>query len=933
METRKPEYQHFIPQFLLRNFSHKYVPPDKANRGKPKKRGKKNKMYPGDDVINSLSLSDDYRIDECLVRRVCGVENMYVDTTKPAKEQGKLEKKFGVLENRASCVYRKIIKAYEEGKSTIWLKRSEKDILRKFIFLLTYRGEQYHRKYNLTSLQEYDDGDKELLQEYMTKHGFTRPIDVWLQSLETIIDFDMDAQGAWRETIFESIYSPIADFFVSHICGMYMAICTPTNPDEEFVLTDNCYNVTEGPTTSHFDETSGKYITKSPRFHMFAPISPRLMLVLRNEFLPEPNEDANPEVRARRAVGRHLMIDAIYGSGTNSMMEDLPVTKATNNYTHFENGMLMPNAGWNRRFGMNDEFCFKFTKISTSHFQKINGLLIDHAFHGSRVVFNRKDAFIDLVEWYLTEPCEVGKNLVGEHAATQAAYIEGLSQFMLREGRALEPKVKFWPSEHRDLRQHRIENLAGARFLEETRLGETDVGSGFDAIYERLGGTMETYDIDRNMSMVMFAIWAMCVDLDWESPDYGNLRSNKLDWLLDRFFRQQPCVRFWMFLKRMRLAQSRRTPSWAPQAIHDRLFFEICCSGPEDMLAYSYPITSDRELSEAMYKSFNNSMDLISGPGRGLESMGYFSLFSDPSWRIPTPGRIDRWPWNRVRANDGPDLGEEPLASLVADLRRMASIVRDKENDQSVEPEVEDVDTSELEEAAQSELSRDKATETPTKVVQESQPDDLEETQEVPDALRRAARAWFLDKEDETPAKEVEKSQQVDDTGVQETPDALRRAARAWFPDKEDEMPAKEAEEPQPVNENGVPKPADTNGQVHPEQPQNETRRVPREWYSRLLALREAYRDLDTKTKLEIAWFSGMAIMLTSAFLFLLGSCGYLLSYFCHSAAWILRGLAWLLDICLPVYLTLVKYYFFIGLFPWYIGRTLLEEWGVRRAT
>ncbi|ETS04655.1 hypothetical protein M419DRAFT_6495 [Trichoderma reesei RUT C-30] len=622
METRKPEYQHFIPQFLLRNFSHKYVPPDKANRGKPKKRGKKNKMYPGDDVINSLSLSDDYRIDECLVRRVCGVENMYVDTTKPAKEQGKLEKKFGVLENRASCVYRKIIKAYEEGKSTIWLKRSEKDILRKFIFLLTYRGEQYHRKYNLTSLQEYDDGDKELLQEYMTKHGFTRPIDVWLQSLETIIDFDMDAQGAWRETIFESIYSPIADFFVSHICGMYMAICTPTNPDEEFVLTDNCYNVTEGPTTSHFDETSGKYITKSPRFHMFAPISPRLMLVLRNEFLPEPNEDANPEVRARRAVGRHLMIDAIYGSGTNSMMEDLPVTKATNNYTHFENGMLMPNAGWNRRFGMNDEFCFKFTKISTSHFQKINGLLIDHAFHGSRVVFNRKDAFIDLVEWYLTEPCEVGKNLVGEHAATQAA--------------------------------------------------------------------------------------------------------------------------------------------------------------------------------EAMYKSFNNSMDLISGPGRGLESMGYFSLFSDPSWRIPTPGRIDRWPWNRVRANDGPDLGEEPLASLVADLRRMASIVRDKENDQSVEPEVEDVDTSELEEAAQSELSRDKATETPTKVVQESQPDDLEETQEVPDALRRAARAWFLDKEDETPAKEVEKSQQVDDTGVQETPDALRRAARAWFPDKEDEMPAKEAEEPQP---------------------------------------------------------------------------------------------------------------------------------------
>ncbi|KAH0491110.1 hypothetical protein TgHK011_002553 [Trichoderma gracile] len=763
METAKPEYQHFIPQFLLRNFSHKYVPPNKANGGKPKRRGKKNKMYPGDDVINSLCLSDEYRIDECLVRRVCGVENMYVDTTKPAKEQGKLEKKFGVLENRASCVYRKIIKAYEEGKSGIWLKRSEKDILRKFIFLLTYRGEQYHRKYNLASLQEYDDDDKELLQAYMTKHGFTRPIDVWLQSLETIIDLDMDAQRRWMKSIFKSVYFPIADFFASHIDDLYMAICTPTNPDEEFVLTDNCYNVSEGPTTSHYDEASGKYITKSPRFHMFAPISPRLMLVLRNGHLPEPTRDADPEERALRELGRQLLIDGIYGSGTKSMLEDLPIRKASNSYSHFENGILMPNAGWNQQLGMNDEFCFTFTKISTSHVQKINGLLIDHAFHGSRIVFNRKDSFMDLVEWYLTEPCEVGKNLLGEHVAAQAAYIAGLSRFMLREGRALEPKVKFWPSEHRDLTQHRIENLAGARFLEETRLGENHPGLGFDAIYEKLGGTEEAFTHDVGMSIIMFGIWTRCVDLDWPTPDYERLRSNKLDWLLDGFLRRQSCVRFWIFLKRMRLAQSRGTPRWAPEAIHDISFFETCCSGREDILAYSYPVIQGRELNEAMYKSFNKSMGLISGPGRGLESIGHFSLFGDPRWRIPTTAPIERWPWNRGRVNDGPDFVVTILAPLAVVLDRMASTNRDGHNQHPDAPEAEDVDTSGLKEAAQPCISRDIALGTPVEAAEGKEPDDHEETQEVPDALKRAARAFFRGKKDNgTPTIKCEEPQPVD---------------------------------------------------------------------------------------------------------------------------------------------------------------------------
>ncbi|TFB00214.1 hypothetical protein CCMA1212_007819 [Trichoderma ghanense] len=862
METRKPEYQHFIPQFLLRNFSHKYVPPDGAKAGKPKKRTKKNRMYPGDDVINSLCLSDEYHIDECLVRRVCGMENMYVDKTKPAKEQGNLEKKFGVLENRASCVYREVIKAYEDGESHIWLKREDEDILRKFIFLLAYRGEQYRKKYNFDSIQDYDEDDKDSLQAYMTKHGFTRPISVWLHGLETIIDLNMDTRGRWKARISESVYSNIAKTFVSHIEGMYMAICTPANPDEEFVLTDNCYNVGEGPATPYYDESVGNRIIMWPRFHRFAPISPRLLLVLRRNILPEPNEN----------------IDSLYGSAPKSILEDLPIRKATANYRNFAQGthVIWDNSDRSWPLAMDDYFCFTIFKLPTRHVRIMNGLLIDDAFHGSRIVFNRKDAFIDLMEWYLTELCEVGKSLKGEHAAAQLAYLKGLSQFMLRAGRAVVAERAFWPSKHRDLKQFHTQNVAGARFLEEVMRGENDANVGFDAIYERLGGTKEAFDEDMRMSSTMFEIWGRCVDLDWGSPDYEHLRSNKLDWLLDGFLRRQSCVRFWMFLKHMRLAQSGGTQIWAAEAIHDISFFENCCNGPEDRLAYSFSVTNDRELNEAMYKSFNKTMDLINGPGRGLESMGHFSLFGDPSWRIPTPGPIERWPWNRGRADDGPDLGEAQLVSLAIDLNRKASTNCDGRNQHSDEPEMEDVDTSGLKKAARSRLSHHIATETPTKAVEELQPDD-EETQEVPDALKRAARSWFLDKED-------------------------------------NETPTNKFEEPQPANDKGAPEVSDADEKVPPEQPQNETHRNPRPWYSALLMIREAYGSLDTDMRISILGQFAFAIMVLSLTLFVLAWGSFLLSHLIYFAVWILRGLAWWLGACFPVFRTLATYLYWVGL-------------------
>lgn len=466
METHKPEYQHYIPQFLLRNFSHKYAPPGKSKAGKSRRRSRKKKMYPGDPVVNSLCLTDEFSFEECLVKRVCGMENMYENPGKPSKAQDRLEKKFAEFEGKASYLYRQIINAHRDGKQAIWLKRAEKDLLRKFVYLLANRGKQYYQMFNVDSMQDYDEGDKELLQAYMAKHGFTKPIDVWLQSLDKIIDLDIDAERLWQRRISESIYSPLASRFIDHICDMYMAICTPASDDEEFVLTENCYNIHEGQTTSYYDSSTGKHITMSPCFHMFAPISPKLAIVLRSDLLPEPYGDVNPDVQLERQFKRLLSIDAFYGNGTKSILEDLPIQKAANSYQEVVNGRVVPRSGWNERLSMDDSFGFTIFPIPTRHVRTINGLLIDHAFHVSRIIFDRKDVFLNLLEWYLTEPCEVGKNILEKYAVKQTRYIKGLAKVMLREGRECVPKCNFWPSEHLDVKQLQIQNMAEARFWE-----------------------------------------------------------------------------------------------------------------------------------------------------------------------------------------------------------------------------------------------------------------------------------------------------------------------------------------------------------------------------------------------------------------------------------------------------------------------------------
>ncbi|KAM0493533.1 hypothetical protein ACHAP8_009166 [Fusarium lateritium] len=392
---------------------------------------------------------------------------MYTNWAPEAKFPRELETKFSQLEGRASHIVGHIIRSHQQGQNNAKLSRTQQTTLRKFLYLQKQRGSGFYKTYNCESIDDYDINDRALLKEFMDRKGIQRPIDVWLQALSSIIDLNMDVNGVWKKVLKSSIYPSISLHFEEHITEFWMSFCTLSDMDEEFILTDTAYSIYEGPTDDYQDAKTGEWLRMGPRFHMFAPISPRLMIVLRSQHLPEPLGDSDPELKAHRAMWRQLAVDSIYGAGKTSILEDLPVHKALNNYSELVDGRWGRRAGWDQQLRQSDTFQFPFFTISTQHGRIINGLLLDHAFGGSTIIFNRKRPFLNLLEWFLTEPCNVGKRLGGENYEDQEKYIERLTEFVCAEGIQITVKTTLRPTwHHLDIEKYRNRNIATTRWLE-----------------------------------------------------------------------------------------------------------------------------------------------------------------------------------------------------------------------------------------------------------------------------------------------------------------------------------------------------------------------------------------------------------------------------------------------------------------------------------
>jgi hypothetical protein len=343
------------------------------------------------------------------------------------KEQRHIEEMFGRMESQASTILQKITKSHENGDPGLALTRDERNLLRKFIFLLKYRGSTFHRRFYHEDAQDYDANDKQLLHDYMKKRGFRKPMDVWFHNLKTIMEAKIDLD---RKAIFElrkEMYPSDAMWFISHAEMYYMAICTPANADEEFVLTDNCYNVFEGPNTFKQSQATGRCVSSSSApLHQFAPISPKLMIVLRSNCLPNPEEDHDPYVKECRRDCQWSVLGENFVPETRSFLADLPIRKPETNYAEIVDGAVRPRRGWDGILRKDDRFKFHFFSINSMHVRKLNGVLLDNAFMSRTIVFGSREHFVQTLSWFMASRSRDFKNITGTEHDSKLRYLQNM---------------------------------------------------------------------------------------------------------------------------------------------------------------------------------------------------------------------------------------------------------------------------------------------------------------------------------------------------------------------------------------------------------------------------------------------------------------------------------------------------------------------------
>lgn len=486
----RTQYQHFVPQFLLRNFSHPYKPQkdDRQKKNRTKRKDEK-KLYRGEPVVNNLDLSEDLPVPrEAPVNRVLGQMDMYRDTSKPSSEQQHIEQMFRKMEGKASEVFRKITKAFEQKENGLWLTREERDLLRKFLFLLKYRGSGFHRRFYHDDSESYKADDRELLWEYMAEKGFQRPTDVWFDNLKTIMELHMDPEGKWIHDLPKRMFTDDAMWFIMHVQMMYMAICTPSNPADEFILTDNCYNIFEGPNCFATDKKTGRIepAAHAP-LHEFAPISPKLMIILRILVLPVPEEDADPDAKAQRDLIRAQTLGAHYNWDVKSLLSDLPISKARNNYSKIVDGRAWFNQGEDGTGRKDHKFCFQYFQIDTKHIHTINSILLQNAHVCSRVVFGTQDSLSRTLEAHLTSP---RNNMIGDDAELRLEFLMKLARVSKFLGSEKEPIWRMEPvSDVQDYESSRLNIIEMRRiFAKLIRPDwEYDIKNEFMQVYTSLG--------------------------------------------------------------------------------------------------------------------------------------------------------------------------------------------------------------------------------------------------------------------------------------------------------------------------------------------------------------------------------------------------------------------------------------------------------------
>ena len=308
-------------------------------------------------------------LDFAKVGRSYGIPDMYKDVDHERAYH--VEELLSRLESDAARIYHRIKKDHESGKHNFSITRKDRNLLRKFLFVMRYRNYKFWSKYTGT-IDTYEYGDRNSLIQFLKERSITDLRQVWLINLEVIIRTEIDMDGEWLQTIGREMFGDDANMYVFHMRESYMAFCEPQSSEDEFIITNNGFGIFEGPVV--YDPTKLERIGadgSAPRleepvyteFHKLAPLSPRLILVLRSNYLRD-----EPIWEKRRKISNEL--DPRRNS--DSLLQDLPIKPPKTHY------WLLPGK-FKPVHTLEDEFFFEIYKVKAEQVRMINTIMLEEA--------------------------------------------------------------------------------------------------------------------------------------------------------------------------------------------------------------------------------------------------------------------------------------------------------------------------------------------------------------------------------------------------------------------------------------------------------------------------------------------------------------------------------------------------------------------------
>ena len=383
-----PQYQHFIPQFILRKHSdykeprrEDFAPGLSKEYQKAKEKAKKNAN------VNVLSLEnglDNMKLEVRKTKGVCGLKDMYGT---------EIEKKLDVLENKASTIIRGIELDFASSSKMTCLSRSDKDTLRRFLFIMLYRSRKFHVRFKMTT-DDYFANDKSALMDYMHERGFATPRDVWLDNLQVFLDVKLGHDcERWEAELLARAYPADAEWFIHHMNNFYLCFCTPEDCRDEFILTQNVYGIFEGP-NSYESWTD---------WHNFSPISPKLLIVLRNIYLQPSRSDPRFD-RFNNYFEKIVEVScSMYPdpAAARSLLADIPVERPRPSYSTVRLARNVKAPILKGQTSANDTFDFRLFTLSSKHVQLINAIFLENAPGNLTIVFGERTALRRGLEFYL----------------------------------------------------------------------------------------------------------------------------------------------------------------------------------------------------------------------------------------------------------------------------------------------------------------------------------------------------------------------------------------------------------------------------------------------------------------------------------------------------------------------------------------------------